>query len=256
MFVLLTNDDGIEAPGLLALAREFCARHELAIVAPDRERSASAHAITVDRPLRAKKIEHPLGPAWAVNGTPGDCVKLALTTLLSRQPDVIVSGINRGPNLGTDIFYSGTVAAALEGVLFGLPAIAVSLASYAATADYGLAARVARAVAERLAGKPALSQALLNINVPNLPDKEIRGISITRLGTRRYKNVFEARKDPRGQPYYWLAGELIKEEGSDRDTDIAAVAEGKISITPLHIDLTDYRRLPELKGWLDSLFDI
>ncbi|MDK2926299.1 MAG: 5/3-nucleotidase, partial [Bacillota bacterium] len=181
MFVLLTNDDGIEAPGLLALAREFHSRHELAIVAPDRERSATAHAITVDRPLRAKKIEHALGPAWAVSGTPGDCVKLALTTLLPRRPDVVISGINRGPNLGTDIFYSGTVAAALEGVFFGLPAIAVSLATHAATADYSLAARVASAVAQHLTDKPTLSQALLNINVPALPDKEIRGISITRL---------------------------------------------------------------------------
>ncbi|MDK2882034.1 MAG: 5/3-nucleotidase [Bacillota bacterium] len=256
MFVLLTNDDGIEAPGLLALASEFRSRHEVAIVAPDRERSASAHAITVDRPLRAKKIEHAQAPSWAVSGTPGDCVKLAITTLLPRQPDMVISGINRGPNLGTDVFYSGTVAAALEGVLFGLPAIAVSLASYAANANYGFAARVARAVAERLIGKPVLSQALLNINVPNLPDKEIRGISITRLGTRRYRNVFEARKDPRGQIYYWLAGELVNEERSDRDTDIAAVAEGKVSITPLHIDLTDYGRLPQLERWLDEPFDI
>lgn len=255
MFVLLSNDDGIEAAGLAALAREISSAHQIAIVAPDRERSASGHAITMDRPLRAKPVESLGVPAWSVNGTPSDCVKLALTTLLKRRPDLVISGINRGPNLGTDVFYSGTVAAAWEGLFFGLPAVAVSLATHAAGADYTLAARAARAVAERLLAKPALAHTLLNVNVPALPKAAVTGVRITRLGTRRYKNVFEARQDPRGQTYYWLVGELLEEDAA-RDTDIAAVAEGKISITPLSLDLTDYRTLSELKNWDHELFDI
>ncbi|MDK2926477.1 MAG: 5/3-nucleotidase [Bacillota bacterium] len=255
MFVLLSNDDGIDAAGLTALAGAFSPADQVAIVAPDRERSASGHAITMDRPLRVREVKHFAGPAWAVTGTPGDCVKLALTTLLPRKPDLVVAGINRGPNLGTDVFYSGTVAAALEGLLFGLPALAVSLATHAPDADYSLAARLARAIVQRLLAKPALAETLLNVNVPARPAREIRGLSITRLGTRRYKNTFEARQDPRGQTYYWLAGEPLPQE-CPPDTDIAAVAAGRISITPLSLDLTDYRRLADLKGWTDKPFDI
>lgn len=193
MFVLLSNDDGIQAPGLTALIKEFARRHEVAVVAPDRERSASSHSITVHKPLRAQQMDTKLGAtcAYAVNGTPGDCVKLALTTLLPKKPDMVISGINRGSNLGTDVFYSGTVAAAFEALLHGIPAIAVSLATYGEETDYGLSAAVALAVAERLAAKPVLSRTLININVPDLRKADIKGVRITRLGIRQYRNILK-----------------------------------------------------------------
>ncbi|HHY92301.1 MAG TPA: 5'/3'-nucleotidase SurE [Firmicutes bacterium] len=256
MFVLVTNDDGIEAAGLQALVRELALHHHVAIVAPDRERSASGHAITMDRPLRARQVAHPAGLAWAVSGTPGDCVKLALGALLPQRPDVVISGINRGPNLGTDVFYSGTVAAAVEGVFAGLPALAVSLAAYDSDSDYSVASRVARSVAQRFVQKPALAQILLNINIPALPITKIKGVSITRLGIRRYRETFETRQDPRGQTYYWLVGEPMADADLSRDTDIAAVAEGRISITPLRLDLTDYQHLATLKAEYEGHFDI
>ncbi|MGI6604230.1 MAG: 5'/3'-nucleotidase SurE [bacterium] len=248
MFVLLTNDDGISAEGIQALVAEFSRHHEIAVAAPDRERSASGHAITMDRPLRARPVEQ-IGLAWAISGTPGDCVKLALSTLLPKRPDLIVSGVNRGPNMGIDVFYSGTVAAALEGLLNGVPAVAVSLASYAADLDYAVAARVARSVAERLYQKSALSRTLLNVNVPYLPQEKIKGVRITRLASQHYQTAFEARQDPRGHTYYWLVGEPLPEVGAGEDTDIAAVANGFVSITPLGLDLTDFDRLNELRSW-------
>ncbi|MGI6598010.1 MAG: 5'/3'-nucleotidase SurE [bacterium] len=255
MFVLLSNDDGIQAPGLVALAKEFsCAHHEVAVVAPDRERSASSHSITVHKPLRVQQVGTHAGTKWAyaVNGTPGDCVKLALTTLLPKQPDMVVSGINCGSNLGTDVFYSGTVAAALEALLHGIPAVAVSLATSNPEADYGFAARVGLSVAERLITKPALSRALININVPDLSRSAIKGVRITRLGIRRYRNVFETRRDPRGQTYYWLAGEPVT-GASSVDTDIAMVEQGYVSITPVAVDLTDYERLNQIRSWENEI---
>lgn len=250
MFVLLSNDDGIQAPGLKTLAKEFADEHEVAIVAPDRERSASSHSITVHKPLRVQQIDGYLGTtkAYAVNGTPGDCVKMALTTLLTKQPDMVISGINRGSNLGTDVFYSGTVAAALEALLHGIPAVAVSLATSSHEADYSFAARVGLSVAEHLATKPALSRSLININIPDLPQEAIKGIRITRLGIRHYRNVFEARRDPRGQTYYWLAGEPVVGAGSV-DTDITVVEQGYVSITPVAVDLTDYEGLRQIRSW-------
>jgi 5'-nucleotidase len=254
MFVLLSNDDGIEAPGLMALAKEFSHKHEVVVVAPDRERSATGHAITVHKPLRARLMEAYLesGLAYAVNGTPSDCIKLALTTLLPKEPDIVVSGINRGPNLGTDVFYSGTVAAALEGLLHGIPSIAVSLATFDRNSSYTTAARVALSVAERATGEPSLSRILININVPNVAKEHLKGIRITRLGTRRYRNVFEARLDPRGQTYYWLAGEPIVET-DDIDTDIAVVKNGYVSITPVLVDLTHHQAINDIRSWEDEI---
>ncbi|NLG86398.1 MAG: 5'/3'-nucleotidase SurE [Firmicutes bacterium] len=260
MFVLLSNDDGIEAPGLMALAKELAPKYEAVVVAPDRERSASSHAITVHKPLRVRQINANLNikQAYAVNGTPSDCVKLALTTLLPKQPDMVISGINRGSNLGTDVFYSGTVAAALEGLLHGIPGIAVSLATSSgdsdSDSDYSLAAQVALLVVERLANKPNIPRMLININVPDLPRDMIRGIRITRLGMRRYRNVFEIRRDPRGQTYYWLAGEPVAEV-DEIDTDIAAIEDGYISLTPITVDLTDYGAIKQLQAW-EKEFDI
>ena len=251
MFVLLSNDDGIWAPGLAAMAHKFVqAGYKIAVVAPDRERSASSHSITVHKPLRAQPVNMNTTTKWAyaVNGTPGDCIKLALSTLLPQKPDMVISGINRGPNLGTDVFYSGTVAAALEALLHGIPAVAVSLATLSPEADFNPAAEVGLAIVERLTINPALARrALINVNVPHYKSAT-KGIKITRLGIRRYRNVFEARRDPRGQTYYWLAGEPMTETNS-LDTDIASVEEGYVSITPVVVDLTDYECLHILRSW-------
>jgi 5'-nucleotidase len=251
MFVLLSNDDGIQASGLVTLANVFhCSGHEIAVVAPDRERSASGHSITVHKPLRIQRVGLYDNTKWAyaVNGTPSDCVKLALTRLLPKKPDMVISGVNKGPNLGTDVFYSGTVAAAVEALLHGIPGVAISLATVDSTPDFDYAANVGLSVANHLAAEPSLMRTLMNINVPDRPGSSVKGLKVTRLGTRRYRNVFEARRDPRGRIYYWLAGEPIT-GSSSLGTDIAMVEQGYISITPVTVDLTDYNVLPKLRSW-------
>jgi len=248
--ILLTNDDGIFAEGLQALAGCFHAVAETYIVAPDHEQSATGHAITMHRPLRAEPVKLPLTPevpAWAVNGTPADCVKLAVESLLPDKPDLVVSGINRGANLGTDVLYSGTVSAAIEGVILGIPAIAVSLTEYREP-RYEYAAEFICHLAELLLQRGISSDTLLNINVPACTSEKMCGVSITRLGVRQYKNAFESRTDPRGRTYYWLAGELIDTEDGD-DTDVSAIKNCKISVTPIHYDLTNYGLIGDLQKW-------
>ncbi len=250
MRVLLTNDDGIFAEGLRALAGCFHTVMETYIVAPDHEQSATGHAITMHRPLRAEPVKMPLTPevpAWYVNGTPADCVKLAVESLLPGKPDMVVSGINRGANLGTDVLYSGTVSAAIEGVILGVPAIAVSLTE-PNEPFYDYAAEFICRLAAVLLQKGISSDTLLNINVPGCLPENMRGVAITRLGVRQYKNAFESRKDPRGRTYYWLAGELIDTVDGD-DTDVSAIKSRKISVTPIHYDLTNYGLISELKKW-------
>ena len=249
MRILLTNDDGIIAEGLQTLAQEIKKIAETYIAAPDHEQSATGHAITMHRPLRAEKVKYRHSPelaAWSVNGTPADCVKLAVEALLPQKPDLVISGINRGANLGTDVLYSGTVSAAIEGVILGIPAIAVSLAEYH-NPQYDYAAAFIAYLAPIFA-KQAKKEMLLNVNVPGCPAEQIKGVSINRLGVRHYKNPFEERTDPRGRTYYWLAGEIvdIKEE---KDTDVAAIKEDKISITPIQYDLTDYAMLESVRKW-------
>lgn len=242
--VLLTNDDGFFAEGLQTLYQHLRTRVETVVVAPDRERSAIGHGITMHQPLRATPImqEEPY-PHWSVDGTPADCVKIALDTLLKDQPpNLIISGINRGPNMGSDVLYSGTVSAAIEGSMYQLPSIAASLADYG-KADFAPAARFIAANLVHLA--QAANNAVLNINFPVSNGAEaFREFKYTRLGHRVYENVFEERKDPRGRIYYWMGGEAKQCEQSV-DSDIWAVENGFISITPLHTDLTDYRFLSE-----------
>lgn len=254
MRVLLTNDDGISAEGLQVMARDFLTFAETYVVAPDHEQSATGHAITMHRPLRAepmKFLHSPALSAWAVNGTPSDCVKLAVEAILPVKPDLVVSGINRGANLGTDVLYSGTVSAAIEGVILGIPAIAVSLAEYEEphfeyASDF--VCRLSRVLFEKKPG----SDMLLNINVPGCNRDMIKGISITRLGVRQYKNAFEQRKDPRGRTYYWMAGELVDTKEGD-DTDAVAIKNCRISVTPIHFDLTNYGLINNLKEWTITL---
>ncbi|AEF94210.1 Multifunctional protein surE [Desulfotomaculum nigrificans CO-1-SRB] len=252
MRVLISNDDGIYAEGIGALrkAMEEVA-DEVYVVAPDRERSACGHGITVTRPLRAKVHKFKSGHAkgWVVDGTPADCVKLGLEAILDHKPDLVVSGINLGPNLGTDVLYSGTVSAAFEGVINHVPAVAVSLAAWE-NLDYSVAANFMKEFIPKMLAYPLEPGVLLNINVPR--DYDGRGVRITRLARRRYVNVFDKRVDPRGQIYFWMAGEPHNLDEDDLETDAAAVKQGYISITPLNLDLTDYSFRKKMAGWLPT----
>ena len=247
--ILVTNDDGIQAPGLRVLARELAGLGSVLVVAPDRERSGTGHGITVHTPLRVTPVDWGEGiQAFTLNGTPADCVKLGIDALADGPCDLVMSGVNRGPNLGTDVLYSGTVSGAVEGYLQGLPALAVSLDSFTSREQaYVPAARLARNLAEKLLGLEA--PLLLNVNVP-APRAEgpAKGVRITRLGVRRYRDVFHRRTDPRGKAYYWLAGRAVDlDQGPD--TDASAVREGYISVTPIHFDLTHHEMIQTLKGW-------
>ncbi|KLU62880.1 5'-nucleotidase SurE [Peptococcaceae bacterium CEB3] len=253
MEILLTNDDGFFAPGLQTLF-EVLAKSPgdtVSIVAPDSQRSASGHSITLFDPLFV--TEHPLpgsGRGFAVRGTPSDCVKLAIEGGIVRKPDLIISGINRGRNLGTDVFYSGTVAAAMEGVLAGIPAIAASLASF----DFVDFKPAAEWLTKHVASMAArFSTGLLNVNFPGLPGDQWQGVRIVRLGRAVYENVFESRLDPRGRRYFWQGGTLVPE--TDPDTDLAGIHAGYVTVTPMHSDLTDYRKLKEWQGQGAGLFE-
>jgi 5'-nucleotidase len=247
--ILLTNDDGINAPGIQALWRELAAIGEVTVVAPDSERSATSQAITVHHPIRVDKfcIEDPPICAWRVVGTPTDCAKIAIEALLPDKPDLVVSGINNGPNLGTDVLYSGTVSAAIEGALHGIPSLAVSLATYE-TADFRPAARFARKLALAMAARKLPPDTLLNVNVPALPADKLAGVEVTRLGVIEYENTFERRQDPRGRAYYWMGGSLV-DRGNEDGTDVVAIKKGKISVTPIHFDLTNYAIINLIKEW-------
>jgi len=249
MRILLTNDDGILAEGILALARALRPVAELTIVAPDRPRSASGHSITLHEPVRVHPVTLAEGiPAFATNGTPSDCVALALKDMLEERPDLVISGINRGPNLGNDLTYSGTVAAAMESALLGTPSFAISVASYADDAPYEPAAEFARHLASEILLHGMPPQSLLNVNVPGVAAGEIAGVRVTRLGRRHYPARVHRRTDPFGRAYYWLGGdppEDVLEEG----TDVKAIAERCISITPVHLDLTHYDLIPEVSTW-------
>jgi 5'-nucleotidase len=248
MKVLITNDDGIHAPGLLALRSSLAPLGEVVAIAPERPRSACGHAITLHKPLRVVRARMPDGgEGLATNGTPADCVALGVSEHLGGPPDIVVSGINRGPNLGVDMSYSGTVAAAMEAAICGLPSFAVSVASYQA-ADYGPAAEFARYLAEMLFEHGLERGAFLNVNVPAVPPAEIKGVAITRQGRLQYDSRIEKRTDPRGESYYWLTGERV-DLGAQPDTDVAAIGRNQVSVTPVRLDLTDDGMLAPLSRW-------
>lgn len=249
MRILVTNDDGIWAPGIAALAEALRPLGEVVIFAPDRERSATGHAITMHAPLRVEEISFPVEgvKAYMVNGTPSDCVKLGAEAILPSLPDLVVSGINPGPNLGTDVLYSGTVSGAFEGVILGIPAVAVSLAT-AAEPEFSVAAGFAFQVVELVQRFGLPPDTLLNVNVPGLPAREIAGVQYTHLGTRRYRNAFDRRTDPRGKVYYWMAGEVLDLD-DDPQADTVAIQNNLISVTPLRYDLTNRGFLAELARW-------
>lgn len=250
MYILVTNDDGVQSPGLLALRQALDTVAETVVVAPERNWSAASAARTLYDPLRIDTVSTADGhEAFVCTGTPGDCVALALLGFLERQPDLVVSGINIGLNLGNDVSYSGTVATAREGTLMGIPSIAISL-NGRRDSDFGPAAHFAARLAQLAVTHQLSPEIVLNVNVPATP---IRGVAVTRLGRRIYRDALVVRHDPHGRPYYWLGGS--EPEGDMTDgTDTAAVANGYISLTPVYFDLTNEHWLQRLHTWqLDGL---
>lgn len=249
MNILITNDDGIYAEGLFALKTALDRIGRVYVIAPDRPRSACGHSITLHKPLRADKVTLRDGSTgYATNGTPSDCVSLAVLGIMDRQPDLVVSGINKGPNLGWDLTYSGTVSAAMEGAIMGCQAFAISVATYDSDVDYSVAADVASKLARVLDKHKLPESTLLNVNVPALPASEIRGVKVTTQGKRRYTGALEKRSDPTGRDYYWLGGDLPVDQLVE-GADVKAIADDMVSITPVHLDLTDYSALEAISGW-------
>ncbi|MBP6964740.1 MAG: 5'/3'-nucleotidase SurE [Armatimonadetes bacterium] len=247
--ILITNDDGIHAEGILALKRALDPLGNVIVVAPDRPRSASGHSITLHKPLRVNRVRLPDGSAgYSTNGTPSDCVTLGILDILEGQAALVVSGVNRGPNLGWDLTYSGTVSAAMEGAIMGVPSLAVSVASYDEHASFDYAAELSAHLAELMLRHSLPAETLLNVNVPNLPRDEISGIEVTTQGRRRYAGRIDKRTDPQGRTYYWIGGDVVPEE-LEPGTDGRAVADGKVSVTPVHLDLTGYGALDEVRAW-------
>jgi 5'-nucleotidase len=243
MEILLSNDDGIHAAGLRALADALSEIGTISILAPDREQSATSHALTLHRPLRVQRIAENI---LSVDGTPTDAVLLGVHGFLKRRPDLVVAGINHGPNMGNDVLYSGTVAAASEGAFLGIPSIAISLATWK-QADFGPAARVARNLVRGLVRRGLPARMCLNVNVPPIAWEAIRGVRVTRLGKRVYRDVIVEKTDPRGKAYYWIGGEDPTWE-HDEASDFTAVDEGFVSVTPLSFELTDDKELIDLES--------
>jgi 5'-nucleotidase len=248
LHILVTNDDGIDAPGLLVLQKALQEVGEVTVFAPDHNWSATGHTKTMHKPLRVNQTTLPDGTlAYTSTGAPSDCVALVALGMLDHQPDLVVSGINQGANVGHDITYSGTIAAVMEAVIFGIPSLAVSLNSYQ-DRDFAYAARFAARLAKLVLERGLPPNTFLNVNVPAIPQDEIAGVQITRLGKLVYRDALVERQDPRGRNYYWIGGEPaigVREEG----TDIWALANNYVSITPLHLDMTEHQMLEELRRW-------
>lgn len=245
MKILLSNDDGYQAPGLQALADALSDIAEIVVVAPDQDRSGASNSLTLVNPLRARTMENGF---IRVDGTPTDCVHLAITGLLNEEPDLVVSGINAGPNMGDDVLYSGTVAAATEGRFLGLPAIAISMNSHEPE-QIDTGAQVARELVQRLTHSPLTENVILNVNVPDLPYPELRGFRATRLGHRHKAEPVVKTSDPRGKTIYWV-GPAGAEQDAGPGTDFHAVREGYVSVTPLQVDLTRHSALGIIEAWL------
>lgn len=248
MKILISNDDGVYAPGIRALANEMAAIAEVVVVAPDRNRSGASNSLTLTRPLRVKQLDNGY---YSVEGTPTDCVHLALTGFIDPVADIVVSGINEGGNLGDDILYSGTVAAAMEGRYLGLPAIAFSMVGDDIQ-HYDTAAVIARQLVLKMRANMLPSQTIINVNIPNLPLEKIRGIEVTRLGTRHAAEPMVKELDPRGRPIYWVGPSGVEADAGP-GTDFYAIAENKVSLTPLQLDMTHYKVFNTLSTWVDEM---
>jgi len=242
--ILLTNDDGIQAEGLTRLRRAVASLGRVVVVAPERQQSGASHALTLSNPLRSNPVDEDV---IAVDGTPTDCVLLAMRGLLEDRPSLLVSGMNHGPNLGDDVTYSGTVAAAFEGTLLGLPSVAISVCSWE-ECRFEAAERFATTIARNVLERGLPEGTLLNVNVPSIPPEEIKGVKVTKLGKRVYRDAVVKKTDPRGRAYYWIGGQPpIWCQGEE--TDFEAVERGEISVTPLQLDLTDYKSIHKVRTW-------
>jgi 5'-nucleotidase len=246
--ILVTNDDGIDSDGLLLLQRAMATIDSTVIIAPNRNWTAAGHTKTLDRPLRVAEVKLADGtPAFSSDGSPSDCVALGMLGFASEKPRLVVSGINKGPNLADDITYSGTVAAAMESVVWGVPGIAVSLDDFYQW-DFSYAADFAARLADRVLRSGMNGAVLLNVNVPSAPPDQIRGVAVTRLGKRIYRDELIKRTDPFGRDYYWIGGEIpsgVEEEG----TDVWAVTQNLVSITPIRMDLTNHALMEQVEAW-------
>jgi 5'-nucleotidase len=248
--ILITNDDGIDSDALPPLARALARVGTVYVIAPERNWSGAGHSITLYHPVRCRPTKLDDGrEAFMTDGSPTDCVRLAVLGFLKAKPDLVVSGINTGPNLGDDITYSGTVAAAMEGLLSSIPSVAISVGAFGADIDFVPASAFAALLARNVLAHRLSSEVLLNVNVPALPLAKIKGIAVTRLGKRQYQDQLVERLDPYGQPYYWLGGPAAVAAEVDPSTDLGALSEGKISVTPVHLDFTSPTLIEELRRW-------
>ncbi len=248
--ILVTNDDGVYAPGLQVLFHESQKLGEAVIIAPEHDNSAASHSLTMDRPLRLKKLDENV---YAINGTPTDCVMIGIGKILVHKPDLVISGINPGANLGDDVSYSGTVSAAIESTMLGIPSIAVSLAADSEPYHYETAGTFINTLARIILDRGLPQDTLLNVNIPNTGIEKIAGVQFTRRGRRLYEGAIKETNDPWGRMHYWIGGGIPSWD-PDEATDSAAISVNKISITPMHLDPTNYEALKILqKDWTDLL---
>jgi 5'-nucleotidase len=244
--ILCTNDDGIHAVGLKTLIQVATRLGDVQVVAPDREQSATSHSLTVHRPLRATRT--PEGH-HVIDGTPTDCVLIGINQLLDPHPDFVLSGVNHGPNMGEDVLYSGTVAAAMEGTILGIPAIAISYSSRASERIPAWAGVLEDLIRTLIRRADFPEETFFNVNIPDVPPEELKGIRVTTLGRRVYSDSLTRREDPSGREYFWIGGGVSSWTGRD-DSDFRAVQAGYVSVTPLHLDLTNYRLISEVRSWM------
>jgi 5'-nucleotidase len=247
--ILISNDDGITAPGIRALLNAMKPIGDLIVVAPDGPQSGMGHAVTISKPLRMEKTDiYGDIPAYQCSGTPADCVKLAVDKVLHRKPDLLVSGINHGSNSSINVLYSGTMSAAMEGAIEGIPSAGFSLCSYAYDADFSVAAKVAQRIAKNIIQNGLPAGTLLNVNIPNMNESELKGIKICRQANAKWQEEFDERRDPNGRKYYWLTGKFINMDKGE-DTDEWALANDFVSVVPVHFDLTAYHAFTSLNTW-------
>jgi 5'-nucleotidase len=254
--LLLVNDDGVSSVGIFALKQALAVDHDVTVVAPDRPQSATGHAITLHKPLRLAHVQLRDGsPAWACSGTPSDCATLGAIEAMADNVDMVVSGINHGPNLGWDVHYSGTVSAAIEAVAMGFPGLALSVASWDEKIHWETAGGIAAKLVAWLTAHPLPPFTVLNVNVPNVAPGDVRGVRVCKQGRRQYVDRIQKRDDPLGRPYYWLAGSLAEEAHlAEPDSDVRAVSEGFVSIVPIQLDMTAYPLLSDLQPLAEQLY--
>jgi 5'-nucleotidase len=248
--ILVTNDDGISSPGIIALAEAMKELGDVVVIAPDKPQSGVGHAITINATLRLNKTNfHNAKEEYSLSGTPVDCVKMATDKILKRIPDLIVSGINHGSNISVNVIYSGTMSAAVEGAIDGIPAVGFSLMDYSINADFSASKEIAKIVARNILANGLPKGICLNVNIPPLKISELKGIKVCRQAKADWKEVFDERKDPYGRSYFWLTGEFIDMENGNPETDVWAVKNNYASLVPVQFDMTGYSALPSLHKW-------